>query len=94
MISRTQELILQLLLDPKGTYGLEMVRQSAGRIKRGTVYVTLQRMEQKGLVESWEEDGPGGEHGPRRRLYRIAGKGVEALKEIQSAQLIKGGEYA
>ena len=36
-------------------YGLQLVEQSEGALKRGTVYVTLGRMEAKGLVESEQE---------------------------------------
>jgi DNA-binding PadR family transcriptional regulator len=32
-------------------FGLEIIDQSAGLLKSGTIYVTLQRMEEKNLVE-------------------------------------------
>ena len=38
------------LLDSQERYGLELVQLSDGQLKRGTVYVTLQRMEAKGLI--------------------------------------------
>ena len=44
--------ILAILLDKGKAYGLEIVGASQGRIKRGTVYVTLNRMEEKGYVKS------------------------------------------
>lgn len=41
-----------------------------------TVYRTLRRMEQEGLVvSSWEH----GEFGPARRLYRLTREGLESL---------------
>lgn len=41
------------VLDRHGArYGLEILDLAAGQIKRGTLYVTLGRMEQKGLVSS------------------------------------------
>ena len=39
-------------------YGLELVSASRGRLKRGTVYVTLGRMEEKGYITSRLEDAP------------------------------------
>ncbi len=46
--SRTETLILDLLRQGRERYGLELVEASGGRVKRGTVYVTLGRMEEKG----------------------------------------------
>ncbi len=41
-------------------YGLALVEQSAGPLKRGTVYLTLGRMEDKKYVESRTEAPPAG----------------------------------
>jgi len=46
------------LLESGERYGLELVDASAGRLKRGSVYVTLGRMETKGFVASRQEGGP------------------------------------
>lgn len=54
--------MLDLLCDQPGLYGLQLVEASSGALKRGTVYVTLGRMEDKGYVLSRvDEDAP--EHG-------------------------------
>ena len=50
-------------------YGLELVSASRGRLKRGTVYVTLGRMEAKGFIRSEQEAMPSGAIGLPRRLY-------------------------
>lgn len=71
MRSGAERLILELLAG-KEMYGLEMVAASGGRIKRGTIYVTLQRMTAKGLVESRKKPRPAPEVGIPRRLYRVA----------------------
>ena len=42
---------------------------SEGALKRGTVYVTLGRMEAKGFVRSEQEAMPSGAIGLPRRLY-------------------------
>lgn len=76
LLSRKERTILDLLLSAAGRemYGLELVEGSGGRLARGTVYVTLNRMEDKGYVESRRDDTP---HvsGTRRRLYRVTGYG-------------------
>ena len=51
-LPRKERLILELLASEGPMYGLQLVEQSDGALKRGTVYVTLGRMEAKGLVES------------------------------------------
>jgi DNA-binding PadR family transcriptional regulator len=66
-VSRLESLVLDLLAGRGPTYGLELVEASAGRLKRGSVYVTLGRMEQKGFVTSRLEERRG--EGPPRRLY-------------------------
>ncbi len=68
-ISPTESLILDLLV-AREKFGLELVGTSGGRLKRGSIYVTLGRMELKGFVESRQEDRAPGAIGLPRRLYR------------------------
>ena len=73
-LSGTESLILELLR-PQEMYGLQLVTESKGTLKRGSVYVTLGRMEEKGYVESRAEEKP--DHaGLPRRLYRATGLGM------------------
>ena len=71
-LPNSERVILQLLTAKGPCYGLELVDSSRGALKRGGVYVTLGRMEEKGLVTS----APG-ESG--RRLYRPTALGERAL---------------
>jgi DNA-binding PadR family transcriptional regulator len=75
-----ERLILELLVSTGALYGLEMVERSAGGLKRGTVYVTLGRMEAKGFVTSEQEPMPEGAIGLPRRRYRPTGLGERALR--------------
>ena len=59
-LPRKEKLILELLASEGPTYGLSLVERAGGALKRGTVYVTLGRMEAKGLVESVQEPLPPG----------------------------------
>jgi len=75
-----ERMILELLVAAGPLYGLELVERSAGALKRGTVYVTLSRMETKGFVTSEQEDPPAGAIGLPRRRYRPTGRGERALR--------------
>jgi DNA-binding PadR family transcriptional regulator len=78
-LSRKESLILQLLASGKEMYGLELVTSSRRRLKRGTVYVTLGRMEEKGFIVSRVEDGPPPGGGLPRRMYRPTALGLRVL---------------
>jgi PadR family transcriptional regulator len=69
MPSRKEALILELLAVGRELYGLELVEAAGGALKRGTVYVTLNRMEEKGYVTS-RLDESAGLPGLPRRLYK------------------------
>jgi len=79
-LSAKESLILDLLAREGELYGLQLVAASKGRLKRGTVYVTLGRMEDKGYVTSRAEDAPEGAGGLPRRLYEATPYGLRVLK--------------
>jgi DNA-binding PadR family transcriptional regulator len=79
-LPRTERLILDLLVANGAMFGLQLVEASGGRLKRGSVYVTLGRMQQKGFVESEQEERPPGAIGLPRRLYRPTPLGERALR--------------
>jgi PadR family transcriptional regulator PadR len=72
--------VLELLASGGQLYGLELVGASGGALKRGTVYVTLTRMEEKGLVRGETERGAAPHPGLPRRLYRPTALGLRALE--------------
>lgn len=78
-LSSKEQLILQLLVRRQETYGLELVAASKRRLKRGTVYVTLGRMEEKGYITSRLEDAPPGAGGLPRRVYQPTALGRRVL---------------
>ena len=71
-------MILELLRSGE-MYGLQLVEESRGRLKRGTVYVTLGRMQEKGYVDSRAEERKPGAIGLPRRLYRPTGFGLRVM---------------
>lgn len=74
-LSGTEYLILDLLVSNAGKemYGLEMVERSNGKLKKGTVYVLLGRLEEKGFVKGRSQAVEGS--AIPRRLYRLTGLG-------------------
>jgi PadR family transcriptional regulator PadR len=89
--SGKETIALELLQSSGEMYGLEMVKASDGTLGRGTIYVILDRLEDKGFVKSRAEKQPG-EAGMPRRLYKITGLGQRALKAAQSARSIMAGK--
>lgn len=89
--------VLRLLIRGREMFGLEMVTESetlpsAQRLKRGTVYVTLSRMEDKGFLTSKKAQALPGERGLPKRRYRITALGERALAawELSLGQLVGG----
>lgn len=80
MINNTESVILELLVELGDMYGLQMVAASCGRLKRGSVYVALGLMEDRGLVERIMVNTPAGEQGPPRRKATATKQGRLAYK--------------
>ncbi|MCC7124199.1 MAG: PadR family transcriptional regulator [Acidobacteria bacterium] len=78
-VSPKELLVLQLLARQQPAYGLQLVDASRGRLKRGTVYVTLGRMEEKGFITSHLDDPPPGAGGMPRRMYQATALGTRML---------------
>ena len=68
-------IVLELLLRHQELYGLQLVAASRGQLKRGTVYVTLGRMEEKGYITSKLHAPPSGTGGMPRRIYTVTALG-------------------
>lgn len=85
-------MVLQLLIASGEMYGLEMV-SAVPELKRGTIYVTLGRMADKGLVESRELKLEH-ERGLPRRMFKATGVGERAFKAYQAAFAVLDGAMA
>src|SRR5688500_3848782 len=78
-ISSLESLIIDLLRDEE-RYGLELVEASNHQLKRGTIYVTLARMEIKGFIGSRQEEPHAAAIGLPRRMYRVTPYGLKVHK--------------
>ena len=93
-LSAKESLILELLVDQQELYGLQLVAASKRKLKRGTVYVTLGRMEEKGYITSRLEDAPPEAGGLPRRVYQPTALGRRVLTAWTSAAQYLMPEFA
>jgi DNA-binding PadR family transcriptional regulator len=84
-LSGKEYLIMNMLMEEGEMFGLEMVEESEGELKKGTIYVTLQRMADKNLVASEEEERPATENGIARRFYAPTDWGERVYKAQEIA---------
>jgi len=81
-----QELILSAL-ERGEAHGLEILHrlEQAGcgllKLKEGSLYPALYRLESSQQVVAVWEDQPHGRRGARRRIYRLTAKGKKALSK-------------
>ena len=83
-VSPKELLILDLLAHAGQLYGLQLVAESKGQLKRGTVYVTLGRMQDKGYLTATPEDAPPAVGGMPRPVYRLTSLGRRMLRTWRS----------
>ena len=87
--------ILQLGDSAYGVAIMDELEERAGRVSsRGATYMTLDRMESKGLIKS-QMGEPTAERGGRaKRLFTVTPAGAEAVRRSQAAyrELSKGLE--
>ena len=93
-LSEKESLILELLRQGDQMYGLQLVAASRRRLKRGTVYVTLGRMEEKGYITSHLEDAPANAGGLPRRIYRPTALGQRVLAAWTAGARLLMPEFA
>lgn len=59
---------------------LEMAERSGRRVAPGALYTVLDRLSDKGYVDSWIGDSTPERGGRRRKVYRIQPQGARALR--------------
>ena len=62
-----------------------ILREARVKLTRGSIYITLDRLEEKKLVESWFSEPTGEPGGKARRLFRILPAGLAALRSARRA---------
>lgn len=89
-MSATEYLIMSLLIGSGGRemYGMQMIEKAEGKLKKGTIYVLLGRLEEKGYVKGRTEM-VGGSAIPRR-MYRPTGHGHRVFEAHRQVSAIGG----
>src|SRR4026209_1513507 len=83
------ETMILSALEQGEAHGLEVLRrlESAGcgalRLKEGSLYPALYRLEAAGMIRGAWEESTGKRRGPRRRVYRLTSKGGSKLKQAR-----------
>ena len=90
-IGEFEELVLLAILSRgDNAYGvtiLEALEDATNRsIAIGSLYTTLSRLEEKGLVKSWVGEPTAERGGRAKRHYKVNGSAQSLLKEVQAAR--------
>ena len=85
-----EQMVLLAILHVKGeAYGVPIVeeieRRTGRTVSRAAVYVTLRRLEKRGLIASWMSEPTGERGGKARRCVRVVPEGAELLRESRRA---------
>ena len=72
--------------DAYGAAMREVIETTGGRTcSLGALYTTLDRLETKGLVETWMSAPTQQRGGRAKRMVRVTGKGIRAAREFYDA---------
>ena len=84
-----QMVLLAILHLGDGVYGVPIVdeiqRRTGRAVAPAAVYVTLRRLEQKGLLTSWMGDSTPERGGKSRRCVKVTVAGLGSLRESRKA---------
>jgi PadR family transcriptional regulator len=89
-LGEVEQLVLLAVLKLDGEAYAVPIREVIDRdggvtLSRGSIYITLDRLEKKALVESWFSEPTATPGGKARRLFRIRPAGLAALKAARRA---------
>ena len=86
-LGQFEQLVLTAILTlDENAYGITITEKveelsAPKRIAPGPVYVTLDRLEDKGLVESWLSEPTAERGGRSKRMYKLKKAGEKALRQ-------------
>ena len=84
-----ENLLLLVILRLDRAYGVairkELLDQADKDVAIGAIYTGLDRLEQKGFVQSWSGEPTPERGGRAKKFYRVTAKGKKALQETHRA---------
>ncbi|MCA8998736.1 MAG: helix-turn-helix transcriptional regulator [Planctomycetaceae bacterium] len=81
------ESLILAILEKSPSHGFQIVKQlehrgeGALRLREGTIYPVLYRLESAGLIRAKWDDSEEDRRGPRRKVYSLTRKGTRRLAE-------------
>jgi len=82
-------LLLAILRLGDRAYGIairqELLNQADKQVAIGAIYTGLDRLEQKGFIESWMGEPTAERGGRAKRFYRVTTTGLNAFNDTQRA---------
>jgi DNA-binding PadR family transcriptional regulator len=92
-----EQLVLLAIMQVSGeVYGVPIVdeieRRTGREVSPAAVYITLRRLEEKGLLSSWMSEPTAERGGKARRCVKITHRGIVSLREARHVldQMWKG----
>ena len=84
-----QMVLLAVLQTADEAYGVtvhqELERRTKRKVARGAIYMTLDRLEKKGLLKSWTTEPTTERGGRAKRCYTVTKPALEALRASRRA---------
>lgn len=79
--------ILRLRDNAYGVKIRQLIEEETGRSTSvGSIYTTLERLEGKGYISSWQGEATPARGGRAKRYFKVLGSGAAVLSETQEAR--------
>jgi DNA-binding PadR family transcriptional regulator len=89
LLGELEQMVLLAVLRLDNPYPVSVRNEITARtgisLSRGTIYVTLLRLDRRGLVESWLGDPTPERGGKAKRCFRVTAAGRRELKATRTA---------
>lgn len=87
--------LLAILAVDENAYGVPIrarIEEAGRKTSVGALYVTLDRLQDKGFVESWEGEATPQRGGRAKKYFRVTGTGRDALRATEATRAkLRGG---
>jgi PadR family transcriptional regulator, regulatory protein PadR len=89
LLGELEQMVLMAVLRLENPYPVSVRNEIKSRtginLSRGTIYVTLLRLDRRGLVESWLGDPTPERGGKAKRCFRVTAVGRRELRATRTA---------
>jgi PadR family transcriptional regulator PadR len=87
-LGELEELVLLAILKVHpNAYGIpiqDALEEAGRKLSVGALYATLDRLQRKGFISSWQGDPTPERGGRAKRYYEVEGAGTAAIKQAES----------